>query len=402
MRRSVRDRHRHRRSRGGWLVRGFLALVLLALAAFFTIAATEADRRLNTVTEPSAPRVSDDARRVHQSLFIADLHSDLLLWSRDPLARHDYGHTDVPRLLEGNVALQVFSVVTKAPWGQNYERTATDRDQITLLAMAQRWPFRTWSSLKERALYQAARLNRAAEASGGYLSVIRTRGDLSRHLAARERDPSLLAGLLAMEGMHPLEGELANLDVFFDAGFRMLAPTHFFDNDVSGSAHGIEQGGLSELGRSAIRRMQAKGVVVDLAHASAKTIDDVLGISTHPVVVSHTGVRATCEGPRNLTDAQLRGIAATGGVVGIGFWPDAVCGSSIDAIAKAIRHAVDTIGAEHVALGSDFDGTTAVPFNASRLSRLTEGLLSAGFTPSELRLIMGENVLRVLRETLPE
>src|SRR5258706_967645 len=128
----------------------------------------------------------------------------------------------------------------------------------------------------------------------------------------------------------------------------MIGLAHFFDNDYAGSAHGVAKGGLTDLGRRTIARMEELGIAVDVAHVSPATIDDVLAIATKPVVVSHGGAKGTCDNPRTLSDAHLRGIAATGGVVGIGYWQEAVCGIEPRAIARAIRYTVDLIGDEHV------------------------------------------------------
>jgi microsomal dipeptidase-like Zn-dependent dipeptidase len=143
-------------------------------------------------------------------------------------------------------------------------------------------------------------------------------------------------------------------------------------------------------------------MLVDVAHASARTIDDVLQMAKRPVIVSHTGVRGTCDNNRNLTDEQLRRIAETGGVVGIGFWDTAVCGEDAAAIAKAIRYAANTIGTNAVALGSDFDGAVKTPFDVSGMALITEALLRENFSEDEIKQIMGGNVLRLLSENLPE
>src|SRR5439155_6407805 len=102
-----------------------------------------------------------------------------------------------------------------------------------------------------------------------------------------------------------------------DAGFRMMSPAHFFDNEFGGSAHGVSKGGLTGRGREMIARMEARSMLVDVSHASIETIDDVLSLASRPVVASHTGVSGTCDSVRNLSDDHLRGIAATGGVIGI-------------------------------------------------------------------------------------
>jgi microsomal dipeptidase-like Zn-dependent dipeptidase len=197
-----------------------------------------------------------------------------------------------------------------------------------------------------------------------------------------------------------LDGNLANIDRLYDAGVRMMAPTHFFDNDIGGSSAGVEKTGLTDKGREMVRRMEARHMLVDVAHAAPRTIDDVLAIATRPVIVSHTGVKATCDNSRNLSDAQLRGIAHTGGVIGIAFFEVAVCGTDAAAIARAIRHAADTVGVDAVALGSDFDGAVVAPFDTTGLGLLIDALYQAGFTDGDIGKIMGGNALRVLLSSL--
>jgi microsomal dipeptidase-like Zn-dependent dipeptidase len=211
----------------------------------------------------------------------------------------------------------------------------------------------------------------------------------------------VVGGLLGIEGAQALEGDLANVGVLHAAGYRMVGLTHFYDNEWSGSAHGRRQGGLTARGRALVPALESRGMLIDLAHASPAAIDDVLALATRPVVVSHTGVRGTCDNPRNLGDAHLRGVARTGGVVGIGFWRVAVCGSDEDAIARAVAHAVRVAGPEHVALGSDFDGAVTTPFDAAGLARLTDALLRAGLDEDTVARVMGANVARVLERTLP-
>ena len=315
--------------------------------------------------------------------------------------RGDRGHVDVPRLVDGNVALQVFAASTKSPRHLNIERNTDDSDDIVLLAIAQGWPAATWRSLMARALHMAARADAMAERSSGRLTMIRSVADLSAHLARRTPSWPVTAGLLAIEGAHALDDDPANVDVVFDAGFRMMAPCHFFDNAFSGSAHGVEKGGLTPAGHELIRRMEARSMVVDVAHASAATIDDVLVVATRPVVVSHTGVRGVADNARNLSDDHLRGIAATGGLIGIGFWPTASGGDDAEAIARSIKHATNVAGMDHVALGSDFDGGVQTPFDATGLVQVTDALILAGFKDDEIGKVMGGNALRVLAEALP-
>ncbi|WP_044871886.1 dipeptidase [Pseudomonas sp. LFM046] len=382
------------------LLIALVVLIPVGLGIFFVLPQL-IDREMNTVATPPPYRASDSAENLHKTLFIADLHDDALLWNRDLLVRHDFGHSDLPRLLEGHVGLQVFSTVTKTPRGLNYESNGADSDNITLLVMAQRWPKETWSSLLQRALYQSRRLQAAADHSQGKLTLIRSREDFASYLVAWEKDPNRVAAILATEGLHPLEGKLENVDRLYDAGFRIAGLTHFFDNEVGGSAHGLEKGGLTPFGRRVIARLEEKKMLVDLAHASRALIDDVLDMAERPVLVSHTGVEGTCPGTRNLTDAHIQRIAATGGVIGIGYWETAVCDTSVKAIVRAIRYTADKVGVAHVALGSDFDGTVHTPFDTSGLAQLTQGLQEAGFSEADIAAIMGGNVRRLLLENLP-
>ncbi|WP_394560875.1 dipeptidase [Aquipseudomonas alcaligenes] len=383
------------------LLLALLILVPVGAGIFFAVPSL-LDRVMNSVTSPAPYPASDKAEQLHHHLFIADLHDDALLWQRDLLERHDYGHSDLPRLLEGHVGLQVFSTVTKAPRGLNYESNPSDTDNITVLAMAQRWPKETWGSLLQRALYQADKLKQAAAASEGKLTLIHNRTEFARYLEDWQRDPQRLATVLATEGLQPIEGKLENIDVLYDAGFRIAGLTHFFDNEVGGSAHGLNKGGLTPLGRQVIARLEEKRMLVDLAHASKPLIDDVLAMAKRPVLVSHTGVAGTCAGPRNLTDDHLQRIAATGGVIGIGYWDAAVCETSVGAIIRAIRYAVDKVGVAHVALGSDFNGMVHTPFDSTGLAQITEGLQRAGFSDADIAAIMGGNVRDLLLANLPD
>ena len=376
-------------------------LVIAFLIFFFFFAASLTERVLNPVINKPPYQVSEKAQALHDKLFVADLHADSLLWNRDLLEDSPIAQVDVPKLIRGNVALQSFTVVTKTPRGLNIERNTAETDSIFWLALTQRQPVENLSSLTKRALWQAAKLREYADKSGGKLLLIRSKGDL-QNFVERRKTERIVGGWLGIEGAHALDGNAENVDVLFDAGFRMMSPSHFFDNDIGGSAHGVEKYGLTEKGREVIRRMEAKGMLVDVAHASPKAINDVLAMATKPVVVSHTGVKGTCDNQRNLSDDQLRAIAKTGGLIGIGFWDTAVCGEDARSIAKAIRYAASVIGSGHVALGSDFDGSVKVPFDTSGEALITEALIDEGFSDEEIGQIMGGNILSLLLRNLPE
>lgn len=379
-----------------------ITLVLfLALIAVFAFVPAQVERSMNRVLNALPYVASEPAKALHQQLFVADLHADSLLWDRNLLERSMRGHVDVPRLIEGNVALQAFTIVSKTPRNMNIEANDDSTDNITPMAITNLWPVETWTNLKERALYQARKLHKFAANSNGRLTIIKTKNDLQNYVARRQKEQGITAGFLGIEGAQVLEGKAENVDVMFDAGFRMMAPTHFFDNEIGGSAHGVKKGGLTTIGEAVIKRMEAKKILVDLAHASPATIDDVLTMATRPVLVSHTGVKGTCDNTRNLSDDQLQRIAKTGGVIGIGHWDTAVCGTDAKAIAKAIRYAVNVAGIDHIGLGSDFDGAVSVPFDTTGVIQITDALLSEGFSEDDIKKIMGGNVLRVLRENLP-
>jgi membrane dipeptidase len=359
------------------------------------------ERRLNGVAARGPYATSPAARDLHERLTIVDLHADSLLWGRDLLQRSDRGHVDLPRLLDGNVALQVFALPTKVPRHLNIERNDDRTDDIRLVAFLQGWPRTTWRSLLARADYQAGRLATMAAASGGRLVLVRSVADLDALLARRAAGDRAVGAILAIEGAHALDGDPANIDHLVAVGYRMLGLTHFFDNVFAGSAHGIAKGGLTAIGRDLVERLEQRSIVVDLAHSSGTVIDDVLAIAKRPVIASHTGVRATADNVRNLSDDQLRAIAATGGMVGIGFWPTASGGADALSIARAIVHAVGVIGAEHVGLGSDFDGAVPVPFDASGLGLLTHALLAEGLDEATIAAVMGGSAIELLRRCLP-
>lgn len=372
-------------------------VALLAVAGFFAFAPGIVESGMNKVVPTTMPQVADRTRALHASLQIADLHGDTLLWNRDLNTRATRGQVDVPRLIDGNVALQIFSSVTKTPKGQNYEANSADSDNITTLAVAQLQPVRTWNSLLERSLWHATRLDRAAAASQGRLTVVRTPAELDALLAARARGEKRVGGMLSIEGLQNLEGKLANLDRLHAAGFRMAGLAHFFDNEVAGSMHGVAKGGLTPLGIQVVQRMERLGMIVDIAHSSHRTVAEVLKMARRPVVSSHGGVQATCKVNRNLTDAEIRGVARTGGVVGIGYWDAAICSTAPEAIARAITHVRDLVGIDHVGLGSDFDGAVTTGFDTSQLAAITQALVDRGFRDDEIRKVMGGNVLRVVR-----
>jgi membrane dipeptidase len=375
-------------------------LIAAAAIGFFGIAPGYVEGAMNQIDGKPLIAVSDEAKALHKTLNIVDLHSDTLMWNRDLNESASRGHMDLPRLQEGNVALQLFSSVTKTPKNQNYDGNGADTDNITLLTIAQLQPVKTWSSLVERSLYHAQKRDAAVAGSNGSINAVDTAGQLDALLAARQKDKRAVGAMLTIEGLQNLEGKAANLDRLYDAGFRMAGLTHFFDNELAGSMHGLKKGGLTPFGLDIVRRMEAKGMIIDIAHLSHKGVAEVLAMATRPVVSSHGGVQATCKVNRNLTDDEVRGVAKTGGIIGIGYWDGALCDTSPRAAAKAMKHVRDLVGIQFVALGSDYDGATTVRFDTSQLVQVTQALMEEGFTAAEIRAVMGENALRVIRAGL--
>ncbi len=393
------------RTLGKWLGR-LLLVVIAAVAAFLIFAPGHVEKSRNAITSDGDFPVSDTARSLHASLTIGDWHADTLLWKRDMLERADRGHVDLPRLIEGNVALQVFTAVTKSPAGQNYEANSADaRDNITLLAVGQLWPTRTWDSIFERAVYQAERLHQAEDGSEGQLRILRSSADIDTLLADRAAGQTVVGGMLGIEGAHPLEGDIANLQKLQDVGYRVIGLQHFFDNALGGSLHGIGNKGLTDFGREVVTAITERNLVLDLAHSSPQVAEDVIAMTDIPLIVSHTGIYGNCPVKRNYPDALMQKIVANGavdggGVVGIGYWADVTCDDSPAGVAKTVKAAVDLLGEDHVSLGSDYDGSVATAFDTSQLAALTQALIEAGLSEAQIRKVMGENMLRVLKARL--
>ena len=380
------------------IVIGLLALAAVALA----MGPAMAERQMNRVSGEGLLKISDRAAALHARLQIADWHADSLLWGRNLLESSDRGQVDIPRLQAGNVTLQVFTTVTKTPAGLNYHTNSADaRDNVTLLALSQGWPTGTWQSLTGRALYQAEKLQGYATQSPEQVKLIRTQADLQALLAARASGKQTVGAVLGTEGSHALEAELANIERLYRAGFRMMSLHHFFDNALGGSLHGSNKAGLTDFGRQAVQAMNRLGVVIDVSHSSAAVVEEVLTLSSRPLVVSHTGIYSHCQTPRNLPDDLMRRIAERGGLVAIGFWAGAICDASPRGIARALTAAVALLGEDAVALGSDFDGAVTTSIHAGQMVQITQALLDEGMPEATIAKVMGGNQLRFLAAQLP-
>ena len=377
-----------------WLGILFVILLIGGFIALSQFVWPKVDADMNPVRPHKSYPVSQAAKALHDDLWIADLHTDSLLWRRNPAKRQSRGHVDFPRLREGGVEFQIFSAVTKSPRGQNFNGNDADApDQITLLAKGQLWPPQTWGSLYERAAYQAGRLQKLERS--GEVHIVRTRADMAK--------TDRVLGLLLTEGSHPLEGEIGNIKRLYDEGYRAMGLQHFFDNELGGSLHGRSKAGLTKFGREAVVEMSRQDIIIDVAHSSTQTVRDVLKLTDKPIFISHGGTIAHCPRTRNrnLPDDVLKQIAARKGLIGIGFFNGVICDISPKGIAAAIIDAVKLLGPDAVALGSDYDGTVAVTLDASELDAITNALLRAGMDKATIRKVMGENARRFFTENLP-
>ncbi|WP_439487641.1 dipeptidase [Algoriphagus sp.] len=375
------------------IVLGIVALLYLA-ATLIVPPYIESQR--NPVKSPPPYTVSTEAQAIYDRLdFIADLHCDALLWGRNLTKKGSRGHVDFPRMREANVGLEMFTIVSKSPAGQNMQSNTTDAfDNITPLTIAKGESPSNWFSLINRTLSQARQLEDFIEKQGDMAILVKNKSDLSRLIAARKKDKSVIGGMLGVEGAHALEGDIENLPRLYQAGVRMIGLTHFFDNELGGSAHGESQAGLTDFGKEVVQKMDELGIFVDLAHCSPAIVNDVLHMTTKPVMVSHTGVRAVLDSQRNLSDEQIVKIAEKGGIIGIAFFDEAVGLPELPNIVASIKHVRDLVGIDYVALGSDYDGSVAVPFDITGLPLLVEEMLNADFTEAEIQAVMGENVKR--------
>jgi membrane dipeptidase len=330
--------------------------------------------------------VSDEAKAVHASYPAIDLHADTLMWTRwvgyDIHVRHSPplpmaalgGHVDLPRMREGGMAAQFFGLVSLPMRERGAGLTRVIDEQIDALSEAiERRP-------KELRLVKSAAEIEACEKSGQ------------------------VAALLGIEGAHALEGDLDRVERFAKRGVRYLGFLHFSANQAGFPAYGRgrrDGDGLTTWGRELVRRCEAAGVLVDLAHINRQGFLDACAMATRPPIVSHTGVLGAFEHWRNIDDAQLRAVADKGGCIGVIFCPRFVGGDGLEPVVKHMKHILDVAGEDAPALGSDWDGfiiPTRPLKDPTGLPLLTEALLAAGISERVVGKILRTNVMRVLRE----
>lgn len=317
------------------------------------------------------------ARELHRRYPVVDGHADSILMVLDgkrSLAKQsDLGHIDWPRARAAGL-----SCTTQVAWPDpSYYPVAAKRVNQSIDAI-----------LHEIETGEGVRLALTAD-------------DIRAAHAQGE-----LAVLINIEGAEGIQGELALLRNYYRLGVRMMGLVWNHRNEVAdGAAEEASGGGLTQFGREVVKEMNRLGMVVDLAHITQPGFYQALEVSTQPVLFSHGNCRALFDHARNLTDDQIKALAQNGGVIGISL----VAGfmgrdtATLKTVADHIDHVVQLLGnADHVAYGTDFDGTRTPPGleDVTKLTDLTAELLSRGYSDADMTKILGENYLRVFAQVL--
>ncbi|WP_088553050.1 dipeptidase [Calderihabitans maritimus] len=321
------------------------------------------------------------AQRFSRQCFLVDTHCDTLgeiIKGKRTLGEEScLGHVDLPRLEKAGIDLQFFAAFVEPhykPWGSLF-----------------------------RLMQLIDVFHRELEKNANKMGLILSAEDIHDL-----KDKNKIGALLAVEGGEALGGELGVLRLLFKLGVRSLGLTWNQRNEIAdGIGEGGSAGGLSSFGRQVVKEMNRLGMLVDVSHLAIRGFWDVLEVSQDPVIASHSNCYSLCPHPRNLLDEQIKGLAEHGGVISITFAPQFLDQNeaTVEKVLEHIEYACTLVGAEHVGIGSDFDGIDNTPKgleDVTKLSLVIEGLLRRGFHWSEVQNIMGGNVLRILRQVLPK
>lgn len=350
--------------------------------------------QLSIAEEPYVPaQVSPEALEIHRSGLLIDGHNDLPWEIRtnaggtfdkaDIAQPQPQFHTDIPRLKQGGVKAQFWSVYVPA-------ETALTGDALL------------------KTLEQIDIVQRMMKTYPESFTLVKTADELERVAKSGK-----VASMMGVEGGYSIEESLQNLQRYYDLGVRYMTLTHSKNLSWADSATDEENlGGLSEFGEEVIREMNRIGMLVDLSHVSAKTMKHALRVTEAPVIFSHSSARALTDHPRNVPDDVLRMLPKNDGVVMINFYSafiapnealakDPKALGTLDDVCNHIEHVIKVAGIDHVGIGSDFDGVPRLPVGLEDVStypRITQELLNRGYTRAQLHQILGGNLLRVLRK----
>ena len=341
------------------------------------------------------------ARALHKQTPLIDGHNDYPWALRGLDPGRDFGKadiskpvpslmTDIPRLRQGGLGGQFWSVYTPSTM-QGKEAVRVTLEQIDIVhRMTKRWP--------------------------ETFEMAYTAADVERSFKAGR-----IVSLIGMEGGHSIDNSLATLRMFYALGARYMTLTHSANLAwADASTDKAALGGLSKFGEEVVREMNRLGMLVDLSHVSADTMEDAMRVSEAPVIFSHSSARAICNVPRNVPDNVLQLTARNGGVVMVTFVPGFISQAVADYDAKPaaergptppkatlaqvadhIDHIRKVAGIDHIGLGGDFDGITQVVAGLEDVSKypdLTAELIKRGYTDQDLKKILGLNVLRVMKQ----
>jgi membrane dipeptidase len=315
----------------------------------------------------------------HHHTKMIDLHNDILErmvadTSYRLKNRYTYNHTDIPRLKEGGVDLQFFSVWVSPTQYTNYYQQALNMLNI----------FNREMNENQNSIAQARNWNQAD-------SII---------------NQNKIAAVIGVEGGHHIEDSIEKLVNLYNAGMRYLTIT--WNNSTSWAVSAADSRsttvGLSDFGRQVIRTLDSLGVIIDVSHTGIKTIQDILQVTTKPIIASHSGARALRNNTRNLYDWQIQDIANSGGVIGVVFYPPFLNGTNNATIQDVVNHIdyiKNLVGVDYVAIGSDFDGIGVTPVgleDVSKFPALTEALFNRGYSREDVEKILYKNFKRVFQQ----
>ncbi len=322
--------------------------------------------------------------------MIADGHADSLMWNRDLNVASEEGQVDFPRLREAGVGLQCFTIVTRGfPF----------IDGFGIFAWWRKWPRAARRSEWPRCVFQLDQMDRFCAASKGQVAITTTAAQLEQNL-----QNGVLSAVLGIEGGHALEGKVERVAELHARGVRFMGLTHLHNNDLGGSSFPLMGNKpLTALGHEVLNELTRLKMPVDIAHASRRTLQDVLAHPTAVPFSSHTGVSKEGGSWRNLDDPALRRIAEKGGVIGIIFATMYLDGDELDDIFRHVDHAINVMGEDCVALGSDFDGMIPLPRgmkDARDLIKIPAVLEKHGYSAQRIDKVMGQNFRRFFREQL--
>ena len=319
-----------------------------------------------------------DPNTLHYDAIVVDAHcdtlGDVLEGKRSLAERSNSGHVDLPRLREGGVTAQLFACFVPV---EEYHRSAT-----------------------RHAMQRLDMLHQAIEDYPGEITLATGATDIRRAKAEGK-----IAGILGLEGAEPLGDSIEVLHCFYRLGVRNLGLTWNFRNDTAdGVMEGPNARGLSEFGVRVVEECNRLGIIIDVSHLAAAGVRDVLEVSQQPIIASHSNARALFDHYRNLTDAQIAGIVAGGGLIGVtfvnAFLHRPAGEATIEHVLDQIDYLVRTAGSDHVTIGSDFDGATmpAGLEDATRYPALTVGMATRGHSEETIRKVLGLNFLRVFEQ----